>query len=172
MQDIARGSQATLRTNGEPRDMRALDAVQGRDAAVGATANALTATWTSPLRSSGDCLSLQGTAAGSSALRQGPASLLGLESPLAPRTMAPPERSRAVWSMRSRPAPGCIHAAVRDFAHRLLEPVRPTGRNVGLSQQLDQGEPRERVLRDREPVAQRAVSALTSPARGECATPR
>ena len=34
--------------------MRALDAVRGRDAAVGATANAVTATWTAPFRSAGD----------------------------------------------------------------------------------------------------------------------
>ena len=48
--------------------MRALDAVQGRGAAVGATANALTATGTARLRSSADYLTRRGTAAGSSAL--------------------------------------------------------------------------------------------------------
>ena len=35
--------------------------------------------------------------------------------------------------MRSRPGPGCIPAPVPDFAHRLLEPVRPDGTYVFLN---------------------------------------
>ena len=116
--------------------MRTLDAVQGRTAAVGATANALTATGTARLRSAGDCLTPPGTAAGSSALykvllRSSGSSRL---RHLGRSHLLKAVSSRAMWSMGSRRAPGCIPAPVPDFTHRLLEPVRQTGRNLRLSQ--------------------------------------